>query len=385
MRPSLISSHSVFRGVRGQCRVRGTFTGEPGWEKLYSCDNGETLKALRDCHRQPYLHSPRDWSEEGGEIYLAPMPVVSAEGEGPPRCEKADCSEIFRPQDVAASEKPAFKALAELQLDNDKELLRFAGRFGLPTQLTKSARFGFGVFCPVLRLQHDASVLRYLLRLNAELRRPQPDDPVLDRQIRALQRLWQDSNRTWVAVGDASDAQYPDYSPGAEQNDELAELGLPDGFLESLLLCDLIEKQDEAGDDSRRGRPPYARWSPMVLRAVNALKVGFARVLRFCAPGVAMSARGNGGCRARPDIPPPLRADPGERLHLPAGLGGPLQVTAGGMQLRLPHPFPAFPSAIEALAAGRSGVPGRTPGSAQAAEGHDGETAPDCRRAPEEA
>ncbi len=190
---SPIAAQAIFVGRRGNFTLQGEFQGEPDWERLAEEEGGSLLREVRDCHL-PSSQPPRDWVSLGGEICLPSHEPTESFGLG----------------EVRRVQRTWFQEFVLLPLGSEQALLGFARQRGIPAELPK-IHGDLRLFCPVLRFQYDLSVLRALLRVAGELRRPEPDEATLDVQVRLLQRLWQDPRRSWISVGDKTDSDYPDY------------------------------------------------------------------------------------------------------------------------------------------------------------------------------
>ena len=202
---SPIAAQAIFVGRRGNFTLQGEFQGEPDWERLAGEEGGSLLRVVRDCHL-PSSQPPRDWVSLGGEICLPSHEPTESFGLG----------------EVRRGRRTWFQEFALLPLSSEQGLVNFARQHGVPAELPK-IHGDLGLFCPVMRFQYDVSMLRALLRVVGELRRPRPDEATLDAQVRLLQLLWQDPRRSWISVGDKTDYDYPDYPSEERVSDQPGE------------------------------------------------------------------------------------------------------------------------------------------------------------------
>jgi len=277
MTSHLLSEHSYFWGGRGHFELRGAFKAEPNWQRLARRERGLLLRDVRCCHLPPHIQSPRDWAGLGGEIVFEPaFPGPSAGGAEPPPTAVATGPEIYGLDTVLATGRAVLNTFLNLPLDREQHLLQFVRQWGLPTVLRKHAVVDpddsipdMSPYCPVVRLQYDVAVLRNLMRLASELRRPMPDRFAVNRLTKVLQAQWQDPRGAWPAVGDEDDSDYPNPSDWWPL---CSDTRFPPYELEVTPL--------------NLEHPRRVDSTAHVMRGTNALKVGFARVLANCSPSV---------------------------------------------------------------------------------------------------
>jgi len=199
--------------VVGNYKVVGSFGGEPRWQEK----TPEVLRALRDW---PYSDTGEvDWCGEGGVFYQV---FGGDHHPGQPRLVSGPSderrSEVYRlslgesevlsvrKRRVPSSLHQCFCGYEAgdkgLSLGNEGALRHWVNEWGCPVTMiledtqaeVPKGDYWFPLtlcFCPILKVQYEAFLLRLVLRVSAELSRPSHNQTGLEKDLPLLWLLWQ--------------------------------------------------------------------------------------------------------------------------------------------------------------------------------------------------